>query len=269
VRFTLVHTEIPLEIPSYLYQDGNVVQSHWIAVYALANSVRYNLASSSTTFQINTQTGELSLSRVINYELGDRSFFLTVRATNDHFSAETTIEILVLNGNNYEPVFSPSSYSERILENASVGLNIVNVSASDQDMGSQGDITYGLHGDHRYIDFSIDTYTGQVFINYPLDRERQNRYVLQVVASDGGNPNRFSVAHIRITIEDLNDNEPVWEQVEYTVNVLENATIGTVLIQVNANDTDEVVSAQDEQGRTSFTNRNGLFVYRHNCGSGK
>lgn len=227
----------------------------------LANSVRYSLASSSTTFQINTQTGELSLSRVINYELGDRSFFLTVRATNDHFSAETTIEILVLNGNNYQPVFSPSSYSARILENSSVGLNIVNVSASDEDMGSQGNITYGLHGDHRYIDFSIDTYTGQVFINYPLDRERQNRYILQVVASDGGNPNRFSVARIRITVEDLNDNEPVWEQVEYTVDVLENATIGTVLIQVNANDTDEVVSYQDEQGRTIFTNRNGYVNY--------
>ena len=227
---------------------------------SLANTVMYSLTSGTTTFQINTQTGELSLSRVLNYEDGDHSFFLTVRATNGHFSAEATVEIVVLNGNNYEPEFSQSSYSARILENASVGLNIVNVSASDQDMGSQGEITYGLHGDHGYIDFSIDTYTGQIFINSPLDYERQNRYVLEVVASDGGNPNQFSVARVRVFLEDLNDNVPEWKQVEYTVNVLENAAVGTPLIQVTANDTDQVDFFQNGD-QIVYTVRNGLVTY--------
>ena len=108
---------------------------------SLANTVMYSLTSGTTTFQINTENGELSLSRVVNYEDGDHSFFLTVRATNGHFSAEATVEVMVLNGNSYKPEFSQSSYSARILENASVSLNIVNVSASDQDIGSQGEIT--------------------------------------------------------------------------------------------------------------------------------
>ena len=136
----------------------------------------------------------------------------------------------------------------------------MNVSASDQDIGSQGEITYGLHGDHGYIDFSIDTYTGQIFINSPLDYERQNRYVLEVVASDGGNPNQFSVARVRVFLEDLNDNVPEWEQVEYTVNVLENAAVGTPLIQVTANDTDQVDFFQNGD-QIVYTVRNGLVTY--------
>ena len=225
-----------------------------------ASLITYSLTPSDNTFQINSQTGELSLRRALNYELGDRNFVISVRATNGIFSMGTTVEILVLNGNSYQPVFSQRSYPVSLDEDASVGLNIVNVSASDQDTGSQGEITYGLHGDHRYLDFSIDTYTGQIFINHPLDYERQTLYTLEVVASDGGNPNRFEVASVRVAVVDLNDNDPIWDQVEYVANILENATVGTTLIQVSASDADQVDISVDGDQTTIF-NRNGYVTY--------
>ena len=225
-----------------------------------ASVITYSLIPPDNTFQINSQTGELSLRRALNYELGDRNFAISVRATNGIFSTETTVEILVLNGNSYPPVFSQRSYPVMLDEDASVGLNIVNVSASDQDTGSQGEITYGLHGDHRYLDFSIDTYTGQIFINHPLDYERQTLYTLEVVASDGGNPNLFEVASVRVAVVDLNDNDPIWDQVEYVANILENATVGTTLIQVSASDADQVDISVDGDQTTIF-NRNGYVTY--------
>ena len=233
-----------------------------------ANEIAYAITSSdsliTTTFRVDSQSGELSLRRDLDYEIGDRYFTFNVSATNamvaPHFSVEATINVTILNGNNYMPYFTSSSYSISLSENASVGINIVNVSAFDDDMGSQGEITYGMLGDHRYLDFRIDTFTGQVFINYPLDYERHNLYTLEVVASDGGNPNQFAIAAIRVSIQDLNDNYPIWEQNLYSVNLVENITLDTAVIQVSATDADQVDQVEIGE-EVIFHNRNGYVTY--------
>ena len=237
-----------------------------------ARDITYTITSTdplvSSRFRINSQTGELRLTRPLNFENGDRTFMLTVsaenRATSPRLSSEVSVEVEVLNGNSFDPVFDRLTYDVRLTERPSldslIGINIVNVSAADRDFGSSGVITYGLNGDHRYLDFRIDTFTGAIFINADIDFERHNLYTLEAVASDGGNPNRIAVASVRIQILDLNDNSPIWEQEQYSTRVIENATIGSFVIQVSASDADQVDSAI-VGGELIFYNRNGYVTY--------
>ena len=240
-----------------------------------ANAVTYSIASSdifvTSTFRINSQTGGLSLRRSLNFETGDESFAFNISASNEgvtpQFTTEVTITIEVLNGNSYDPVFTPDTYFATPLEDAAVGTNIANISAFDLDIGSSGNITFGMHGDHRYLDFRIDTFTGEVFINAPLDRERSTDYTLEVIAADGGNPSRTAVASIRVTILDINDNAPIWDQDEYYVSILENTTVGSTIIEVFAMDIDQVdIVTNPDTGESIITNRNGYVTYNISSG---
>jgi protocadherin Fat 4 len=216
----------------------------------IAYDISLTDTSTRSRFQMNPQTGDLSLTSPLRYESGDRRFNLTLRASNSQASPSlsatlATIEIEVLNGNSFDPEFDIPVHTLRFEEGLSAGVNILNVSARDGDDGSQGQVTYGIFGDHRYLDFRIDTFTGQIFTNQELDYERQNVYTLDVMAWDGGNPGRFSVAAVEVFISDLNDNTPIWDQEVYSASIIENAAIRSRVLQVLATDRDQEVIAGD------------------------
>ena len=234
------------------------------------NFIQYDIDLTTDTearskFTINGRTGEIQLVSPLDYEFGQRSFNLTLRATNTQatspLSSTANLEINVLNGNSFTPEFDEPILILSYPEDVSTGLNIANVSATDRDMGSSGDITYGLHGDHRYLDFRIDTFTGAIFITEMLDYERASVYTLNVIASDGGNPPRSSTAIVQVEIVDLNDNTPVWEQDLYSVSLLENTAIGSSVTQVVATDRDSIGRSTDINGNVVITGRNGYVAY--------
>lgn len=209
--------------------------------------------STLSRFSIGSQTGELRLLTPLSYEVGgDRAFNVTVRATNSQAtptrSSEARIEILVLNGNSFDPVFDVNLHTLRLREDSPVGEVLLNISATDSDEGSQGEVTYGIIGDHRYLDFDIDTFTGQLTLSHTLDYERQVSYTLNVMAWDGGNPARSSVVPVEVFVIDLNDNTPVWDQEVYAVSVVENATLGASVVQVRATDRDQIVITTESSG---------------------
>ncbi len=228
-----------------------------------ATDITYSITTLGSTVQshfgINPQTGGLFLRTNLDYESGIREFNFTISAANDlsSFSGEANVIIAVLNGNTFSPVFTQNRFVLSFDENIDAGLNFLNVSATDQDEGSHGDITYGLHGNHDYFDFKIDTFTGQIFINNRLDYERHSFYTLEVIAGDGGNPGRTGTAIVQVSIRDLNDNSPVWESTQYYKVVSENVTVGTELINVMATDADQV--QRDENGNVDVDN--GLVAY--------
>ena len=257
--FAVVSEILPARVPFFTVNATDRDSS------SPANDITYDITPGDLVL-IDSQTGELSLSREVDYQAGDQSFNLTVIAANEatspQLSTNTSIEIMVLKGNKFQPVFSPVTYDIALSEDIAVGLNVVNVSASDEDIGSQGEITYGMHGDHRYLDFRIDTFNGSIFTNYPLDRERQTLYTLDIIASDGGNPNRFATAAVSIRILDLNDNTPVWDQTQYFTSLIENITVGSTVISVGAMDLDQVDQFTDpDTGETTFSSRNGYVTY--------
>ena len=73
----------------------------------------------------------------------------------------------------------------------------------------------------------------------PMDRENTSvSYSFILVAMDGGDPQMSSNITVIFTLEDVNDNAPVFLDPATNISVLENASIGYVLHQFNATDLD-------------------------------
>ena len=69
-----------------------------------------------------------------------------------------------------------------------------------------------------------------------LDRETHADFILTVAATDGGGLS--CQAEVYVTVTDVNDNEPIFTQFQYTVAIPENAEVNTLLTRVSASDED-------------------------------
>ena len=113
-----------------------------------------------------------------------------------------------------------------------------------QDRLGYGDIGYFLSpSDSPY--FKINQKNGQIRIkSVPnFDREKMDSYEFKVIAKDsGGNsdePMQEGKATVTIKIEDINDNDPVFESTNIVVEIPEDTEVGTEI------STDIVVGDRD------------------------
>jgi hypothetical protein len=68
--------------------------------------------------------------------------------------------------------------------------------------------------------------------------------VVVVVASDNGSPRLSSSTTVRITVQDVNDNEPVFEKTFYNVSLKENESDNLCFLKVVATDPDCGINSQ-------------------------
>ena len=73
-----------------------------------------------------------------------------------------------------------------------------------------------------------------------LDRELQDQHRLVIICNDKGQPVRSSTAEIHVTVQDINDNDPVFSETAYNWTIKENNDIGDVIGRVVATDRDLV-----------------------------
>ncbi|XP_009892389.1 PREDICTED: neural-cadherin-like [Charadrius vociferus] len=192
----------------------------------------------------------------LDYET-TKSFLLRVRAQNVAavpLAAFATVYINITDVNDNVPFFTSSIYEASVSEGAGVGTFVVQVSATDLDLGQNGEITYSLlHDSGRdYTHFHLDSQTGSIYTASVFDREKKGSYLLEVKSVDGsesarpgkhGKPNS-DTAYVRIFISDVNDNKPVFTQSVYEVNVDEDQDVGSTILTVSANDEDEGTNAK-------------------------
>ncbi|KAJ3589902.1 hypothetical protein NHX12_010743, partial [Muraenolepis orangiensis] len=114
------------------------------------------------------------------------------------------------------------------------------VSATDEDRGSFGVITYSLAPGARaasHAAFTVDEKTGQLCTSAALDRdEGQERFELTVTATDGGG--LTAEVRVNVFVEDVNDNRPAFYPTLYTVSLSTHSAPGTSVVKVTANDPD-------------------------------
>jgi hypothetical protein len=87
----------------------------------------------------------------------------------------------------------------------------------------------------RYSDLGgrIDTsVVSEIFVHF-------TSCILQVLAVDGGKPPRSASGSVVITVQDVNDNDPVFEPKLYDAVVSEDDRPGTPVASVTATDRDE------------------------------
>uniref|UniRef100_A0A3P9L436 FAT atypical cadherin 3a n=1 Tax=Oryzias latipes TaxID=8090 RepID=A0A3P9L436_ORYLA len=206
--------------------------------------VMYSILTSTTPFGINSTTGMVYVAAQLDRELTSR-FTLKIEARDradkesPKFSV-TTLEIILEDVNDCSPLFIPSVFKARALEDLPVGTVVAWLETHDPDLGLGGQVRFSLVNDHNGW-FELDKASGAIRLTKELDYETQQFYNLTVKAKDKGRPvSLLSVTFVELEVIDVNENlyAPYFTHFALTGVVKENARIGTTLLQVSANDDD-------------------------------
>ncbi|XP_008426038.1 protocadherin-1 [Poecilia reticulata] len=156
---------------------------------------------------------------------------------------EGRIEVQDINDNT--PQFPSSVLTISVPENTIMGALFPIPLATDRDSERNGVADYALTaGPDAATLFGLQVAEDrggklpQLIVLGNLDRELKDSYDLTIKAVDGGNPQRYSSALLRVVVTDTNDNAPKFEKASYDAEVLENSPVGHSVLQVKANDSD-------------------------------
>ncbi|XP_018535380.2 protocadherin gamma-A3 [Lates calcarifer] len=170
------------------------------------------------------------------------SFSFEVILENPMELHRITVEVLDIN--DHAPVFpnKDKPISFEISESAVVGVQFPLQSAEDLDVGQNALQDYVLSPNDNFILKQHANPDGSKYVEMvlqkPLDREQRPNFSLKLIAVDGGTPQRSGTVNIDVTVLDVNDNAPVFNQSVYKASVMENTMRGTNIITVNATDAD-------------------------------
>ncbi|XP_056139276.1 protocadherin Fat 3a isoform X1 [Lampris incognitus] len=205
----------------------------------------YSVLTSNTQFGINTTNGIVYVAGQLDREFIS-TFNLKIEARdkaekgNQRFTV-TSLKIMLEDVNDCPPVFIPSVYTARALEDLPVGTVVAWLETQDPDLGLGGQVRYSLVNDYNGM-FDVDKASGAIRLTKELDYETQQFYNLTVRAKDKGRPvSLLSVTFVELEVVDVNENlyTPYFSQFALTGSVKENARIGTTVLQVTARDDDD------------------------------
>ncbi|XP_032363308.1 protocadherin Fat 3 isoform X4 [Etheostoma spectabile] len=221
----------------------------------------YSVLTSTTQFGINHTNGIVYVAGQLDREFV-LAFNLKIEARDkaekgsQKFSV-TTLKIILGDVNDCPPLFIPSVYKARALEDLPVGTVVAWLETQDPDLGLGGQVRYSLANDYNGW-FEVDRASGAIRLTKELDYETQQFYNLTVKAKDKGRPvSLLSVTFVEVEVVDVNENlyAPYFSNFALTGLVKENARIGTTLLQVIANDDD---AGRDGEIQYSIRDGSGL-----------
>ncbi|KAK3610123.1 hypothetical protein CHS0354_039903 [Potamilus streckersoni] len=210
--------------------------------YGLNAEVMYSVAggNGSTFFQVHSVTGNVSVAAPLTNQEGNE-LFIFIKATDKGLPPQqstATIKLVITGVNIYAPIFEQSITEKTVGEDISVGTTIVTFSATDKDVGLNGEVMYSIaNGDPDRL-FNIGRDSGILKINKSLDYEKSKEYRLNITARDKALFYREASVIFTIRLIDVNDNIPVFAKSHYDVNVEENITLGTSFFKAIAYDAD-------------------------------
>lgn len=203
--------------------------------------INYRLQSPSETFHVERDTGALVVSSTIDRE-SVTTYILTVIAEDSGLSPmsdRTQVEISIVDVNDNAPRFPSAHYHGSVHENVPAGTRILEVSAHDEDLGENGKVRYRFVAQNKDEQlFTIDPVSGIIRTKRPLDREAREYYDLMVEAYDAGIPEMSAVVKVGITILDLNDNPPFFNNDTLIFNLPENLPSGSKVGTIYVTDPD-------------------------------
>lgn len=232
---------VPVPENSIIGQKIMKIQAQDNYDFGINAEVEYYIfgGNGSVYFTISKTNGWISIAKP--FYLLDQYYVLKVKAVDKGVppqSDETTITFVVTGENKYSPKFTALSYQVIVPENEPVGSTILTIKATDNDVGPNGIVRYGISAGNEGKQFQINTFTGAITILLPLDYDTIPEYRLNITARDLGFKALETTATLTIILTDINDNAPIFSESSYKAYILENAPINTFIFQVKANDID-------------------------------
>uniref|UniRef100_A0A8C9TP09 Protocadherin-16 n=1 Tax=Scleropages formosus TaxID=113540 RepID=A0A8C9TP09_SCLFO len=205
-------------------------------------SILLDPGTHSNWFTIDPVTGIITTATELDYETDPRPQIKVVATDGGRPSMSSTavVDIILQDMNDNEPVFGSNFYNVSLSENTAAGTCFLEVTATDADGGSYGTVSYSIGsgiGMAVPAQFTIDKETGQLCTTMDLDRDQgPASYDFTVTAVDGGGLN--SMTYVKVSLVDINDNNPTFYPVHYAVSLSTQSTPGTSVVRVTANDPD-------------------------------
>ncbi|KFO35535.1 protocadherin Fat 4 [Fukomys damarensis] len=225
--------------------------------------IAYTVQSSdSDLFVIDPNTGVITTQGFLDFEM-KQSYHLTVKAFNvpdEERCSFATVNIQLKGTNEYVPRFVSKLYYFEISEAAPKGTIVGEVFASDRDMGTDGEVQYLIFGNSRKKGFQINKKSGQIFVSGFLDREKEERVSLKVLAKNFGSIRGADIDEVTVNVTVLDANDPpVFSLNVYSVQISEGVPIGTHVTFVSAFDSDSIPSWSRFSYFIGSGNENGAF----------
>ncbi|XP_001345450.4 protocadherin alpha-C2 [Danio rerio] len=228
----------------------------------LERKVKLDYIHSKKYLDINKDTGELFIAEEIDREYlcpaKTSSFcFLKMDVIIENPVRIFNIELEIMDINDNAPQFRRERIPLDISESATPGERFSLTNAVDADVGENSIETYYLS---ESDEFTIEIQSGSDGTKYvdlvlkaSLDREKQALHTLTLTAVDGGTPARSGTASLIIQVLDVNDNAPQFDRQVYSVDLIENAPIGTLIMHLNATDLDDGLNSEITYSFTLYT----------------
>nr|XP_061786350.1 protocadherin gamma-A11-like [Nerophis lumbriciformis] len=189
-------------------------------------------------FSIDRKVGAIGVIGNVDYE-STSSYEIRIKAKDGlGLSSYAKVIIYITDVNDNAPVIHLESLSNSIPENVSPGTEVGIINVQDRDSEKNGQVRCSIQQNVPFkLVPSIKNYYSLVTTGQ-LDRELVSDYNITISATDEGSPPLSSSKSIHLSVADINDNPPVFEEQSYSAYVSENNKAGSTLCSVSARDPD-------------------------------
>ena len=230
----------------------------------------FDAANNSQHFSIDAESGKITVADILDFET-QPTYHLTIIAYDSGQFAQSGTAVIVINisdENDNRPIFQQQNYLKIVSEDIDVGSSLLRVVARDQDSGAGGAaIVYSIIEGSSLPEFRVDPNAGMLYVNSKLDFERRRQYQFRVRAENTGDNPLFDIAHVNITLTDVNDEVPTFVPANPMYSVTEGVDPRVVVGTLSAVDPDSVTNPDDITFRIIGGNENNFFHLNERSGS--
>ncbi|XP_026049404.1 protocadherin gamma-A11-like isoform X29 [Astatotilapia calliptera] len=189
-------------------------------------------------FSLDSKTGEIKVTGMLDFETNSK-YEMRIEAKDGYgLSSDAKVMIDITDVNDNAPVIYIKSLMNPPAENVPPGTEVGIINVQDKDSEYNGQVRCSIQqGVPFKLVPSIKNYYSLVTTGQ-LDRELVSDYNITITATDEGSPPLSSSKSVQLSVADINDNPPVFEEQSYSAYVSENNKPGSTLCSVSARDPD-------------------------------
>ncbi|CAF3768749.1 unnamed protein product [Rotaria sordida] len=191
------------------------------------------------SFLLNSQTGIITSNSRLDYEQKTSYSFLILLEPNE-LNCSILIFIKLININDNPIIFDLNSLMYNITENNLLPYYIGRIRLIDIDQLYSYNYEFYLQ-QQTTTEISIDYITGSIILNDKLDREYHGSELeYDIIAIDYNNKENNLTNKLIISINDINDHGPKFDQDYYSINISKSIRPDTIIFQINATSKDPI-----------------------------
>ena len=229
--------------------------------------VTYSLLTNTDLFGIDASSGVVrTIAPPERYDRETQSLLSVGAIASDGGNRQDYCQLVVnlIDENDNAPVLTLPSYNTTLSSSALPGSFVVQVQATDDDSGANGELSYSLSSSgNSHSFFTIDFLTGMITTRLALPSVGvQTEYIFNVTATDMAprNSSLSSNAVVNVTVVD-GTSFPVFDESNYTSTICENTPFRSPVLTVLATSTlPELILYEIVAGNSYRSNQNQAFI---------